>query len=109
MSELSQFAIMAAFGGLCFGCGYLIALIVTRNKWRDEMIKRGVARYNWQTGKISGSHSNSKAVGPAAANGFALSPSVLFRMSKLVSEAATFKFVPRGLPVGPEGHPVPTQ
>ena len=21
------------------------------NKWRDEMIKRGVARYNWTTGK----------------------------------------------------------
>jgi hypothetical protein len=40
-----------AFGGLCFGCGYLAAFIVTRNKWRDEMIKRGVARYNWQTGK----------------------------------------------------------
>jgi hypothetical protein len=51
MSELSQFIIVAAFGGLCFGCGYLIAFIVTRNKWRDEMIKRGVARYNWQTGK----------------------------------------------------------
>ena len=51
MSELSQFAIVAAFGGLCFGCGYLIAFVVTRNKWRDEMIKRGVARYNWQTGK----------------------------------------------------------
>jgi hypothetical protein len=51
VSELSQFAIVAAFGGLCFGCGYLIAFVVTRNKWRDEMIKRGVARYNWQTGK----------------------------------------------------------
>jgi hypothetical protein len=25
--------------------------IVTRNRWRDEMIKRGIARYNWQTGK----------------------------------------------------------
>jgi hypothetical protein len=34
-----------------FGCGYLTAFIVTRNQWRDEMIKRGVARYNWQTGK----------------------------------------------------------
>jgi hypothetical protein len=51
MSELSQFLIVAAFGGLCFGCSYLIAFIVTRNKWRDEMIKRGVARYNWKTGK----------------------------------------------------------
>jgi len=27
------------------------SFIVTRNQWRDEMIKRGVARYNWQTGK----------------------------------------------------------
>jgi len=36
MSELVQFIIIvAAFGGLCFGCGYLIAFIVTRNKWRD--------------------------------------------------------------------------
>jgi hypothetical protein len=38
-------------GALCFGGGYLTAFIVTRNKWRDEMIKRGVARYNWHTGK----------------------------------------------------------
>ena len=51
MSELLQFIIVAAFGALCFGCGYLIAFFVTRNRWRDEMIKRGVARYNWQTGK----------------------------------------------------------
>jgi len=29
--------------------GYLAGFIVTRNKWRDEMIKRGVARYNWQS------------------------------------------------------------
>jgi hypothetical protein len=27
------------------------AFIVTRNQWRDEMIKPGVARYNWETGK----------------------------------------------------------
>jgi integrase len=51
MSELLQFVIMAGFGALCFGCGYLVAFIVTRNKRRDEMIKRGAARYNWQTGK----------------------------------------------------------
>jgi hypothetical protein len=51
MSELLQFIIVAAFGALCFGCGYLTAFFVTRNCWRDEMIKRGVARYNWQTGK----------------------------------------------------------
>jgi hypothetical protein len=51
MSELLQFIIVIAFGALCFGCGYLTAFIVTRNKWRDEMIKRGVARYNWHTGK----------------------------------------------------------
>jgi hypothetical protein len=30
---------------------YLAGFIVTRNHWRDEMIERGVARYNWQTGK----------------------------------------------------------
>ena len=43
--------IVVAFGAFCFGCGYLTAYIVSRNRWRDEMIKRGVARYNWQTGK----------------------------------------------------------
>jgi hypothetical protein len=32
---------VAAFGALCFGCGYLIAFVVARNRWRDEMIKRG--------------------------------------------------------------------
>jgi hypothetical protein len=41
----------AAFGALCFGCGSIIAFIMTRNKYRNEMIKRGVARYNQQTGK----------------------------------------------------------
>jgi hypothetical protein len=52
MSELLlQVLIVVAFGALCFGRGYLIAFIVTRNKYRDEMIKRGVARYNQQTGK----------------------------------------------------------
>jgi hypothetical protein len=50
MSELLQFIIVVAFGALCFGCGYLIGFIVTRNQWRDELIKRGVARYNSQTG-----------------------------------------------------------
>jgi hypothetical protein len=50
MSELLQFIIVIAFGAFCFGCGYLTAFIVARNRWRDEMIKRGVARYNWQTG-----------------------------------------------------------
>jgi hypothetical protein len=52
MSQLSlQVIIVVAFGAFCFGCGYLAAFIVTRNHWRDEMIKRGVARYNWNTGK----------------------------------------------------------
>ena len=51
MSDPLQFIIVIGFGALCFGCGYLTAFIVTRNNWRDEMIKRGVARYNWQTGK----------------------------------------------------------
>jgi hypothetical protein len=48
---LLQFGIIVAFGALCFGCGYLTAFIVTRNRFRDEMIKRRVARYNWETGK----------------------------------------------------------
>ena len=47
MSELLlQVLILVAFGTFCFGCGCLTAFIVTRNQWRDEMIKRGVARYN---------------------------------------------------------------
>jgi hypothetical protein len=50
MSQLLlQVLIVVAFGALCFGCGYLTAFIVTRNQWRE--IKRGVARYNWQTGR----------------------------------------------------------
>jgi hypothetical protein len=43
---LLQVLIVVAFGALCFGVGYLTAFIVTCNKYRDEMIKRGVARYN---------------------------------------------------------------
>jgi hypothetical protein len=49
MSLILQFVIVVALGGLCFGCGYLVAFIVTRNKWHDEMIRPG--RYNSQTGK----------------------------------------------------------
>jgi hypothetical protein len=49
--ERLQFIIFMAFGAFCFGSGVLTAFIVTRNKWRDEMIKRGVARYNSRTGK----------------------------------------------------------
>jgi hypothetical protein len=48
MTELLQVIMVVAFGALCF---YLTASIVTRNRWRDEMIKRGHARYNWHTGK----------------------------------------------------------
>ena len=48
---LPQLLILVAFGAFCFGCGYLTAFIVTRNQWRDEMIKRGVARYNSMSGK----------------------------------------------------------
>jgi hypothetical protein len=51
MSAISQFMIVAGFGAICFGCGYLIAFIVTRNQWRGEMIRRGVARYDWKSGK----------------------------------------------------------
>ena len=49
MSELLQFIIVVGFGAL-LRCGYLVGFIVTRNRWRDEMIERGVARYSWQTG-----------------------------------------------------------
>jgi hypothetical protein len=49
--EVLQFIIVVGFGALCFGCGCLTAFIVTRTKFRNEMIKRGVARYNQQTGK----------------------------------------------------------
>ena len=48
---LLQLIIVAAAGAFCFGCGVLTAFIVTRNKWRCEMIRRGAARYNSQTGK----------------------------------------------------------
>jgi hypothetical protein len=48
---LLQLIIVVAAGAFCFGCGYLTAFIVTRTKFRNEMIKRGVARYNQQTGK----------------------------------------------------------
>jgi hypothetical protein len=53
-SLLLQFLVVVAFGAFCFGCGYLTAFVVTRNQWRDEMIKRGVARYNWQSGSWNG-------------------------------------------------------
>jgi hypothetical protein len=52
--ELLQFIIVVAFGALCFGCGSIIAFIMTRNKYRNEMIKRGVARYNQQTANGNG-------------------------------------------------------
>jgi hypothetical protein len=45
-----QVVLVVGFAALCFGCGYLTAFIVTRNQWRDEMIKRRIARYNWHTG-----------------------------------------------------------
>ena len=49
--QLLQFGLVAAFGALCFGCGWLIAFIVTRAQWRANMIKRGFANYNERTGK----------------------------------------------------------
>ena len=52
MSELSlQVVIVVAFGAFFFGCGYLTAFIVTRNLFRNEMIRRGGAHYDSQTGK----------------------------------------------------------
>jgi hypothetical protein len=41
ISQYSQFIIVADFGAICFGFGYLIGLIMARNEWRD--------RYNWRT------------------------------------------------------------
>ena len=35
--QLIQYGVVAAFGALCFGCGWLIAFIVTRNQWRGEV------------------------------------------------------------------------
>jgi hypothetical protein len=40
---LLQLIIVVAAGAFCFGCGILTACIVTRNKWRREMIRRGAA------------------------------------------------------------------
>jgi hypothetical protein len=37
--ELLQFIIVVGLGAVCFGCGYLIAFILTCHKYRDEMIK----------------------------------------------------------------------
>ena len=52
MSQLLlQAFIVVAFSAFCSGCGYFIAFIVTRNKWRDEMIERRIARFDWRTGK----------------------------------------------------------
>ncbi len=51
MSMLLQVLIAVAFAAFCFGCGYLTAFIVTRNRLRDQMIERHIARHNWHTGK----------------------------------------------------------
>ena len=53
MSMQLQVLIAVALGAFCFGCGYLTAFIVTRNRWRDEMIERHIARYDWQTGSAA--------------------------------------------------------
>jgi hypothetical protein len=52
MSQLAlENLIVAAFGAVCFGCGYVTAFIVLRNRLRDQMIKRGDTRYNSIEGK----------------------------------------------------------
>jgi hypothetical protein len=48
---LPQVIIVVVFAAICFACGFATGFVVTRNRWRDEMIKRGQAHYNWQTGK----------------------------------------------------------
>jgi hypothetical protein len=49
--QLLQFGIVVAFGMVCFAFGFGAAVILMRNRWRDKMIERGNARYNWRTGK----------------------------------------------------------
>ena len=52
MSELLlQVVMVMAFGAFFFGCGCLTAFIMTRNRFRKEAIKRGIAHYDEQTGK----------------------------------------------------------
>jgi hypothetical protein len=52
MSELLlQVVIVVAFGAFRFACDFGTAFIVARNRWCDEVIKRGVGRYNWKTGE----------------------------------------------------------
>jgi hypothetical protein len=50
-SLLQLVIVVVAYGALCFGCGCVAAFIVTRSRWRDDMIKRGFANYNERTGK----------------------------------------------------------
>jgi hypothetical protein len=49
--EVLQFIIVVGFGALCFGCGYLMAFLVTRTRFRNQMIKRGAAHFDSETGK----------------------------------------------------------
>jgi hypothetical protein len=52
MSQLMlQFAIVVAFGALCFGSRCVAAFIMTRNRFRKEMIDRGLAHCDERTGK----------------------------------------------------------
>jgi hypothetical protein len=50
ISRYSQFIIVADFGAICFGFGYLIGLIVARNEWRDRYIG-GLANGNGMSRK----------------------------------------------------------
>jgi hypothetical protein len=49
MDELLQFLIVAAFGGLCFGCSYLIAFLVTQQVARrnDQAWCRPLQLEDW--------------------------------------------------------------
>jgi len=49
---LLQVVIVVTFAALCFGGGYLTAFIVTRNQWRDEMIKRGFVLVDRRIGSV---------------------------------------------------------
>jgi hypothetical protein len=63
--------IVVALDGFCFGRGCLTAFIVTRTKFRNEMIRRGVARHNRQTSKWGDPPKKPKAWGSTIIQGAA--------------------------------------
>jgi len=48
---MSELVVIHHRGGVWRALLRLSFILTHRNKWRDEMIRRSVARYNWQTRK----------------------------------------------------------